>query len=209
MNTTKRGKFIVIEGNEGSGKTTQLKKLAAHYGDNILLTREPGGSPFAEIIRENLLNHPLAKEADVNTMFLGMWSSRAEHMKKTIIPGLLAGKTIICDRFDSATWAYQIFGQDGSDLRDLFWQIRKVIVGEHAPDLYIFLKVDPKIGLLRKGKQIDEINHFEERGHVFQDKVALGIEDYLKHVPGAVVDANPGAEEVFKNLVSVIDRFAQ
>jgi dTMP kinase len=208
MNTQK-GKFIVIEGNEGSGKTTQLKKLAKHYGDNIVLTREPGGSPFAEVIRDNLLKHSLAGDAHVNTMFLGMWASRAEHMQKTVIPALLAGKTVICDRFDSATWAYQIFGQDGSELRDLFWQIREVIVGEYKPDLYIFLKVDPKIGLLRKGKQIDEINHFEERGDTFQDKVALGIEDYLKYVPSVVVDANPGVDEVFNSLVAAIDRFTK
>jgi dTMP kinase len=203
---TKLGKFIVIEGNEGSGKSTQLKKLAQHYGDNILLTREPGGSPFAEVIRDNLLKHSLSGSADVKTMFLGMWASRAEHMQKTVIPALLAGKTVICDRFDSATWAYQIFGQEGSGLRDLFWQIREVVVGEYKPDLYIFLKVDPKVGLQRKGKQVAEINHFEERGSDFQDKVALGISDFLNYVPGVTVDANPALEEVFQNLISVIDR---
>ena len=206
---TKLGKFIVVEGNEGCGKSTQLKKLADFYGDKILFTREPGGSPFAEAIRDNLLKHPLAGNAHVMTMFLGMWASRAEHMQKTIIPALLSGKNVVCDRFDSATWAYQIFGQDGAELRDLFWQIREAVVGQYKPDLYVFLKVDPKVGLQRKGKQVDEINHFEERGSDFQDKVALGISDFLNYVPGITIDANVSIEEVFQNLKQAINHLVE
>ena len=104
-----KGTFIVIEGGDGAGKSTQIKKLAEHFGDKMILTREPGGTEYAEAIRELALKHPLAGNADGKTLFMLMWGSRAEHMNHLVVPALNEGKIVVSDRFDSSTFAYNIY----------------------------------------------------------------------------------------------------
>src|ERR1044072_1925263 len=111
-----RGKFIVIDGNEGAGKTTLLKVAADIYGDNILLTREIGGSPFAEEIRRQMFSTENGNQADARTQFNLAWAARADHFKNVIRPALDKGVNVISDRFDSSTWAYQLYAQDARDL---------------------------------------------------------------------------------------------
>jgi dTMP kinase len=108
---TKKGKFIVLDSGEGAGKTLQLKRAEEFFGDKILVTREPGGSKYAEQIRELILHSIYASQADAKTLFALFWAARADHLDKTIRPALLAGKTVLTDRFDSSTYAYQIIAQ--------------------------------------------------------------------------------------------------
>ena len=201
----KRGTFIVLDSGEGAGKTLQLNKAKEYFGDKILITREPGGSPYAEQIRELILHSVYAGQASSKTLFALFWAARADHLEKTIRPALEKGLTVITDRFDSSTFSYQIAAQGSRDLEKLFWQIRATFLADLKPDLYIYLDVDPKIGLARKsGQGPEELNHFEARKIDFHNKQRAGMKEFMKKVPHKVIDAAGTIEEVwteFKNIL--------
>lgn len=205
MQSNKRGKFIVLEGCEGAGKSTQIEELKKVYGNKIITTREPGGSPFAEVIRSVILSSS-AKDADAKTQFGLFWAARADHMRNTIIPALKEGKHVFCDRFDSSSYIYQIYGQEDSSLKDLFFSVRDVYLGEYIPDLYVFLDVDPKEGLLRKNKQKGIVlNHFDQRDLAFHKRVREGLIEFFEIVSCKRIDANKSFKKVTSELVQVID----
>lgn len=194
----RRGKFIVIEGGDGSGKTTMVALARELYGtrSDVLITREPGGSPYAEMIRQVILK-PEGKNADANTMFSLFWASRADHMKHYIRPKLESNGIVIADRFDASSYAYQIFGQENMQLKDLFWHMRDVYLNEIVPDLYIYLDVSPEEGVrriaLRKG---EGKNHLDDREISFHKRVRDGYHDFLKNVPHVIIDAGGSLESV-------------
>ncbi len=202
----KKGKFIVIDGGEGAGKSTQVKKIKKHFGDRVLITREPGGSPYAEEIRSIILNSPHAKQADAKTHFALFWAGRADHIKNTILPALEKGIHVICDRFDSSTYAYQIYGQEHVELEDIFFTVRSFYLGKCVPDLYIFMNVDIEEGLKRKRQnQAEDMNHFDDREVAFHGRMRKGFEKFYTKVPHKLLDANKSFEEVTKDLITMID----
>jgi dTMP kinase len=202
-----RGKFIVLDSGEGAGKTLQLEKAAELFGDKILVTREPGGSKYAEQIRELILHSIYAQNADAKTLFALFWAARADHLDKTIKPALLEGKTVITDRFDSSTYAYQIIAQGAMELKELFWQMRDVYLGDCKPDLYIYLDVDPSIGLARKSNQgPEELNHFEARKIDFHQRQRLGCKEFMEKVPHRVIDASRSIEQVWHDFREVLEK---
>lgn len=204
----KKSKFIVLEGSEGAGKTSQLKLLKQKYGDKIVISREPGGSPFAEKIREIILCDE-AKEANGKTLFALFWAARADHLANIIIPALENGKAVICDRFDSSTFAYQICAQGERELEDLFWQMRDFYLSKTAPDLYIYLQVDPEEGLRRKSIQENEVlNHFDKRKIDFHKKMQMGFEEFFskENINSKIIDANKDFDTVNSELCKVIDK---
>lgn len=217
---TKRGKFIVLEGSEGSGKSSQLKKIAEILGDDVVVTREPGGSPYAEEIRHVILKSPNAAQADEKTLFALFWAARADHLKNTVIPALEAGKTVLCDRFDSSTYAYQtvmtdrfdqaknkpheIIGGAIEEIKNNFFFFRDFFVGNCKPDLYIYLDVDIEVGLSRKNVQKDELNHFDRRKVEFFNGMKKAYSEFLTKVPSVLVDANPAFDIVTQKLLEVI-----
>ena len=202
----KKGKFIVIDSGEGAGKTTQIKRLKDLYGDLVVLTREPGGSPYAEEIRNIILNSGNAGQADAKTMFALYWAARADHIKNTVIPALEKGKIVICDRFDSSTFAYQIVAQEGRELEKFFWQIRDLFLGDTKPDLYIYFDIDPKIGLGRKnGQGADERNHFEDRQIKFHNDLRKGFKEFIKHVPHKIINAEKPIDEVWNDFKTIVE----
>ncbi len=203
----KRGKFIVIDSGEGAGKTTQIKRLKDLYGNLVVLTREPGGSPYAEEIRNIILKSENAGQADAKVMFSLYWAARADHLKNTIIPALEKGKIVVCDRFDSSTFAYQIVAQDGRELEKLYWETREIFLGDTKPDLYIYFDIDPKIGLSRKnGQGADERNHFEDRQIKFHDALRKGFKEFIKHVPHEIIDASQPIDVVWNNFKTVVEK---
>ncbi len=202
-----RGKFIIIEGGEGAGKSSQLKDLKELYGDKIITTREPGGTPYAEEIRHLILKSENAGQADAKTHFALFWAARADHMKNKIIPALESGINVISDRFDSSTFAYQIYGQEAKELEGFFWQMRDFYLGNDKPDLYIYLDVSAEEGLKRKSFQSeDENNHFDQRKVDFHNRMRSGFVEFLKQVPSVVVDANSSKAEVKTVLIEAIDK---
>lgn len=203
----KKGLFIVVDSGEGAGKTTQLQNAKKYFGDSLILTHEPGGSPYAEEIRYLILKSPNAAQADAKTLFALFWAARADHMKNTILPALEAGKTVITDRFDSSTFAYQIIAQGATELKDFFWQMRDFYLGDLKPDLYVYFDIDPKIGLARKYKQGgEEINHFEARNIDFHNALRGGFKEFITHVPNAVIDADQSVEKVWDDFKTVLEK---
>jgi dTMP kinase len=203
-------KFIVIEGGEGSGKSTLMISLKEALGDAIVTTREPGGSPYAEVIREATLKNPLAKTAPAETTLCLMFAARFDNTQNAIVPALKSGTTVIADRFDGSSYAYNVMAQSGGALENIFWDLRKRLTV--VPDLYIFVDVEPEEGTRRanrrnqsllKGKQYD---HFDDREIVFHKKVRDGYLKFLTKVPHVVIDANRPFEEVKKDFIAEIKK---
>ncbi|MDD9331922.1 MAG: dTMP kinase [Wolbachia sp.] len=163
--------FITFEGIDGSGKTIQSKLLAdyfkqIHGKNNVVLTREPGGTGFTEKIREVLL----INEIDPISELLLLISMRYEHMKKLILPALQEGKILICDRFIDSTVAYQGYGL-GVDL-ELIRKLHKLVEIKY-PDITFILDIDVNIGLSRAKDK----NKYEEMDVVFYNKVRKGFHE--------------------------------
>ena len=203
----KKGLFIVVDGGEGAGKTSQFNKAKEYFGDLLFLTREPGGSVYAEEIRDLILKSPNAGQADARTLFALFWAARADHMKNTILPALEVGKTVITDRFDSSSFAYQIVAHGARDLEKLFWQTREVYLGDLKPDLYVYFDIDPLIGLARKNNQGrgEELNHFENRKIDFHNALRSGFKEFITYVPSIVIDASQPIEKVWEDFKKVLD----
>ncbi|MDR1139570.1 MAG: dTMP kinase [Rickettsiales bacterium] len=163
--------FITFEGIDGSGKTTQSELLANHFkqirGENrVILTREPGGTDFAEKVRRVLLKDNI----DPISELLLLTSMRYEHMEKLILPALEEGKIVICDRFIDSTIAYQGYGL-GVDL-GLIGDLHK-LVKIRRPDITFILDIDVQVGLSRAKNK----NKYEEMDINFYNKVRKGFQE--------------------------------
>lgn len=205
----KRAKFIVLEGGEGSGKTSLLLALKEALGDSILTTREPGGSPYAEVIRDAALKHPLAGKALPETMLCLMFASRFDHVNSKILPALEAGIPVITDRFDGSSFAYNVWAQSEGRLSDVFWNLRKQLA--IAPDLYIYIDVPVEEGLRRahsRNQTLLDGNHFDDREAFFHKKVREGYLEFFKEksVRSAIIDGAQSLEKVKKDFADILQR---
>ena len=149
-----RNQFITFEGGEGSGKSTQINLLhnfLIEKGEDVISTREPGGTPSAEIIRD-LLTKGDADRWSPATEALLMWAARSEHVEKLIKPSLDKGKWVLCDRFYHSTYAYQGVGHNlGIENMRI---IKKIIIGEITPNLTFILDIDPVNGIGRTKNRV-------------------------------------------------------
>jgi dTMP kinase len=182
-----KGIFITIEGGEGSGKTTQsrlLKDYLENLGREVLLTREPGGTIFAEAIRKILLS-PKFAPVPLSELFL-YEAARVQHMEEFIFPALKDGKAVICDRFTDATVAYQGYGRN-LDLK-LINQLNKAATLGVLPKLTIYLDINAKKGL-NKAKNLDkesygsEGDRIERESVLFHNNVRKGYLSQAKKYP--------------------------
>ncbi len=168
------GLFITFEGIDGSGKSTQCRLLAdalRDAGREVVLTREPGGSPGAEEIRRLVLEGDPDRWSAETELLLFM-AARRDHLERTIEPALAAGKVVICDRFADSTRMYQ--GLSRGDLRAAVDQMHKLMIGRE-PDLTLLIDMDPSVGLARaKGRQGKE-ERFEDFGVELQEKMRAGF----------------------------------
>lgn len=170
----RQGLFLTFEGIDGSGKSTQAKRLASALqsaGHDVVLTREPGGSPGAEEIRRLVLEGDPDRWS-AETEILLFTAARRDHLERTILPALGAGKVVICDRFADSTRMYQ--GLSRGDLRPVVDQLHSLMIGRE-PDLTLLIDMDPEIGLSRaKGRQGTE-ERFEDFGVDLQRKMRAGF----------------------------------
>ena len=185
------GHFITLEGGEGAGKSTQIKRLAAALaakGITAVTTREPGGSPGAEEIRALLVNGAPGRW-DALTETLLVYAARADHIKHTIGPALLADKWVICDRFTDSTYAYQGAGRGLA--RETIRRIDAVVLDDFTPDFTLMLDLDVETGLARAGKRGPAESRFENFGRDFHDRLRQGFLDIAKRYPDrcVVIDA--------------------
>ncbi|MBU6371048.1 MAG: dTMP kinase [Patescibacteria group bacterium] len=202
--------FIVVDGPEGAGKSMLIRRAATYLESLVLpfiVTHEPGGTPYGKEIRDLILYSPHAVQADGKTLFALFWADRADHMKNKIIPALEEGVIVICDRFDSATFAYQIVAQGERELESLFWETRESYLGKFEPDMYVHVKLDPGIGLARKKEQGEE-NHIERKGLEFHRRVSAGLEEFFSRLQPekvAVIDGSLDKEATWLAFKAVLD----
>ncbi len=154
------GAFIVLEGGEGSGKTSVLAALSGSLGGTALFTREPGGTPEGLALRGMLLSSG-GFTWDAGAELLLMTAARVQHVKRVIAPALAQGRVVVCDRFLGSTLAYQGAGR-GLQL-DVILDLHERFVGGLRPDLTIFLDVDPRVGLVRSARRLGEAGVDEGR----------------------------------------------
>jgi dTMP kinase len=191
-----RGKFITFEGGEGSGKSTQVSRLAhklKSLGISVITSREPGGSAGAEAIRHVLLSgaaKPLGPHAEA-ILFA---AARADHLRETIEPALARGRWVISDRFADSTRVYQ--GVLGNVDRRLISKLEKLTVGETQPDLTIILDIAPEIGLARATKRRGDapIDRFEGEAFDFHKKLREAYLELAESEPNRCVVINAGAD---------------
>lgn len=175
-------RFITFEGIDGSGKSTQSRRFADHLiaqGEDVILTREPGGSAGAEEIRQLLLTGETDRWS-AETEILLFTAARRDHLEKTIIPALEAGKTVICDRFADSTRVYQ--GATRGDLRAKVDALHQIMI-EREPDLTFIIDMDPAVALARGLARGSGEDRFEDFG--------LGFQETLRHGFLALATANP------------------
>ena len=173
------GHFITFEGIDGSGKSTQAKLLADRLradGFAVVLTREPGGSVGAEEIRALVLEGDPDRWS-AETEILLFTAARRDHLERTILPAVAAGKIVICDRFADSTRMYQ--GLSRGDLRGIVDQLHSLMIGRE-PDLTVLIDMDPATGLARaKSRQTAE-ERFEDFGQALQEQMRKGFLDLSK-----------------------------
>lgn len=203
-----KGKFITFEGGEGVGKSTQVKilaeKLVTEHID-VVLTREPGGSPGAEEIRALLVKGSTDKWSPMTEALLHN-AARAEHLSKTVEPALDAGKWVISDRYADSTLAYQGYGQ-GVDLQILL-EMHKVGTGNFWPDLTIILDGhELNRANAREQANTDKEDRYERMGDEFHKKLQESFLDIAKNNPDrcVVISAKGTIEEVAERIWQVVE----
>ncbi len=183
------GKFITFEGGEGSGKSTQAEALARKldaFGIGVVLTREPGGSPGAEIIRHIILSG-IAQSLGEEGETLLFAAARADHVENLIRPSLTRGKWVVCDRFLNSTRVYQ--GVLGKVSRGMIKAIEKVTVGETMPDLTFILDVPIAVGLARARERRGNAppDRFEKEDQAFHEALNAAFRDAAVAEPARCV----------------------
>jgi dTMP kinase len=201
-----RGKFITLEGGEGAGKSTQARLLAAWLGQkgiSVALTREPGGTPSAEDIRNLLVTGEVGRW-DSLTETLLHYAARREHMARFILPALAAGQWIICDRFIDSTTAYQGYGQ-GIDL-GIIAGLRETVLGAFIPDLTLILDVTPETRRARTAARPGNEDRYERMNEAFHGRVRAGFHAIAAAEPKrcAVIAADQEIEAVFAAIKRTI-----
>jgi len=194
---SRRGKFITFEGLDGTGKSTQMRKLAVALraaGHKVIETREPGGTPTGEKIRKVLLDSGTAGLNPLAEMAL-MFASRAQHIAEVIEPGLAAGSIVLCDRFTDSTEAYQGSGRKLGSAAVL--ELHRVLCGALQPELTILLDSNPHASVNRARRRNErdsksstrghDENRFERETRAFFGRVREGFAAIAKREQGRVV----------------------
>lgn len=216
MSTAPKGCFITFEGGEGVGKTTNIQLCAdwlSENGHSVLTTREPGGTPIAEIIRNKLLKAHHAEPMHPMTELLLMFAARAQHVEAVIKPALQQGTWVLCDRFTDSTIAYQGFGR-GLDLEAIA-NLRDLAHEGLEPDMTLLLDAPVNVGMARARHRSVETNietdRFETEQHAFFERVRDGFHALAATNPRFKrIDADRELErvqaDIIQSLMALISR---
>ncbi|RAP41849.1 dTMP kinase [Rhodovulum viride] len=201
-----RARFITFEGIDGSGKSTQARALAERLragGHEVVLTREPGGSPGAEEIRRLVLEGDPDRWS-AETELLLFTAARRDHLERTIGPALDRGAVVICDRFADSTRVYQ--GITRGDLRATVDRLHDLMIGRE-PDLTVILDMAPATGLARARGRNGSEERFEDFGEALQARSRQGFLDLAAEFPGRcrVVDADRAPDEVARDIARLAE----
>jgi len=202
----KQGKFITLEGGEGAGKSTQVKRLASFLSDKgieVVLTREPGGSEGAEEIR-NLLVSGSKNRWDAMTEVLLFSAARRNHLQSKILPAVNAGKWVISDRFADSTMAYQGYGYARNGVsKDIINTLYSMIAGDFQPNLTFILDLPVETGFARVAARGEEISRFEQMDIDFHNHLRNAYINIAKENPDRcrLIDASKNEDEVFSDII--------
>ena len=204
------GLFMTVEGIEGVGKTTNLEFIERYLlqrGHKVVVTREPGGTPLGENIRELLLGHKHDGMSD-DTELLLMFSARAEHLNKVIKPNIKQGQIVLCDRFTDATYAYQGGGRGISI--DRIAQLEQWVQGDLRPNVSILLDAPVELALERAGKR-SAPDRFEKEKHAFFERVRAMYHQLAEQHPERyiIIDTSPSLSEVQNMLSAKLSEYFQ
>lgn len=212
-------KFIVLEGLDGSGKSTIMAMLKKDFPE-VVYSREPGGCEFSERIREVIVDER-SKYVHPQPMLLAFATSRSANVHELIVPALSSGKGYITDRFDASTYAYQLFGQENRQFEEMFWRVRNDVLdlgGVHLRPSYIYLRLDAATAKSRRAQRAFA-HHYHTQTDEYHERVYQGYEEFFYQIETLsqedcpsenhphVVDASRSVEEVcneVKKIVSVL-----
>lgn len=200
------GKFITFEGGEGAGKSTQIKLLGTALkarGIDVVQTREPGGAPQAEVLRELLISGDTDRWSPSAEALLN-YAARDDHLRTTIRPALERGAWVLCDRFSDSTRAYQgLAGELGLDMIDA---IDRQVVGKTVPDLTLIMNIAPETGLQRAHDRGDA-NRFENKGLAFHKKLQTAFLQIAETYPDrcVVIEASGEIEEISNAIWEAVE----
>jgi dTMP kinase len=203
-----KGRFITLEGGEGTGKSTLLaalrKKLEA-AGHSVVVTREPGGTELAETIRNLVLHPPEGQVWSSMAEALLMNAARTDHLEKMIRPAIAAGGWVLCDRFADSTRVYQSV-QKGVSL-EVLKMLERSVLGDTRPDLTLVLDAPVELAASRRAERGGQVDAFELRDQAFHEAVRQAFLDVAKEEPArcAVLDASRSAEDVATQAWSAIE----
>ncbi|WP_243613321.1 dTMP kinase [Shimia aestuarii] len=203
---TAGGRFITFEGIDGSGKSTQIRSLADSLrvaGYDVVLTREPGGSPGAEEIRRLVLEGDPDRWS-AETEILLFTAARRDHLERTILPALARGQIVLCDRFADSTRMYQ--GLSRGDLRDVVDQLHTLMIGRE-PDLTILIDMDPAVGLARAKSRETAEERFEDFGQALQEQMRAGFLALAREFPDRFrkIDGAKGIDAVAADILAIVE----
>jgi dTMP kinase len=201
-----KGRFITLEGGEGAGKSTQIARLKAWLegrGHRVTATREPGGSPGAEMIRKLLVEGPVERW-DGTTEALLHFAARREHLRSTVWPALKRGEWVVSDRFADSTLAYQGYGH-GIE-RKIFEQLYEVAAGAFRPDLTIILDLPIEIGLKRAAERRGTETRYESLPRDFHTRVRSGFLEIAAREPKRciVIDATGTVDAIAQAIADAV-----
>lgn len=201
-------RFIVLDGVEGAGKSSQLARLAEalrEMGEDVLVTIEPGGTPVGEAVRALLLSPDYPEMTPLTELFL-FCASRAQHCDEVIRPALDAGKVVLCDRFSAATFAYQ--GHAGEAGEALVVRLDAEATRGLVPDMTIILDLPPEEGLARKFGETGagDADRIERNELAFHERVREGFHRYAERYPDrtVIVSASGTEDEVFAGVCEAL-----
>ncbi len=200
--------FITFEGGEGSGKSTQIKRLAARLkeqGREVLVTREPGGTPEAEAVRALLVSGDVARWTAKSEALLN-YAAREQHLEQVIRPALARGTVVLCDRFMDSTRAYQ--GYAGGCNQSFIDALESAIVGETRPTLTLIFDIDPAVGLARARERGDAVaeDRYERKGLAFHTRLREGFLDILRRNPERcrLIEASQDVDAVADDVWTIV-----
>ena len=194
--------FISFEGTEGVGKTTLIRKIHQHFeeqGKQVVLTREPGGTPLAEQIRSMLLAVNHDENMSHDTELLLIYAARAQHLQQVILPALESNKIVLSDRFTDASFAYQCAGRGLSQEK---LQLLNQTFVSHMPNITFWLDAPIELGMTR-ARERGALDRFEQEKLSFFAKVRAGYETLCKAEPERIkrIDATQNADVVFEDAL--------
>jgi dTMP kinase len=206
LSPVSRGRFITFEGGEGAGKSTQLARLSARLeaeGVPVVATREPGGSPGAEAIRDLVLNGAVDRWSSVAETLL-MYAARRDHIERVIGPALARGDWVVCDRFADSTRAYQ--GAAGGTDPALIAALERFVLEDVRPDLTLIFDFPPQAGLARAAARPGGEMRFESKGMAFHERLRADFLAIAAAEPRrcAVIDAAGTVEAVEAAVWAVV-----